>query len=113
MANPKAADVVNQAKLYANDKDGTKYQPETYLLHTNTAIQKLYQRHPSAFYVTAILTDDPPAVVGLDEDIAVLPQFVDPMASYVAARCLVEGAGGNDEFNAKLAKQHMDAFDAA
>ena len=110
MANPKAADVVNQAKLFANDKDGTKHDEATYLAYLNTAVQVLFQRHPSAFYLTTIVTDAP-GTIGLGDEIAISPEYAEAIAHYIASKCLVEGAGANDEFNARLAKMNMDVFD--
>lgn len=109
MANPTVESIIKQAQLFANDKAGTKYDQTSYLSYLNTGIQLLYQRHPSAFYVTVVLTAAPSSV-GISDELAVLPKYADLLAHYVAAQCLYEGAAGDDEFNRKLAKDHMDQF---
>lgn len=112
MANPKVADVLKQASLFANDKDGTKFNPETTLAYLNTGMLELYQRRPSAFYVTSIVTS-PPTALEVSGEIAVSPEYAEPLAHYVASKCLIEGAGGDDQFNARLAKTHLELFAAS
>lgn len=109
MANPTVADVIKQAQVMAGDKDGVKWSPESYLAYLNTGIQVLYQRHPSAFYVSSVITSAP-ATVALGDEIPVLPRFAEALEHYVVSKCLIEGAAGNDEHNAKLAKTNMDLF---
>ena len=107
MANPLVVDVVKQARLYLGRDADEKWSDDAVLGYLNTGIQKLYQLHPTAFYVTAILTE-PPAAVAMGDEIGMFTRYAEALAHYVAAQCLIEGA--DDEFNAKLAKTHMDLF---
>jgi hypothetical protein len=107
MANPKVADVIKQAQLYVKDVNGEKYDAPTVLGYLNTAIGLLFARHPSAFYVTSIITEAPEAVE-MGGEIAVSPDSAEALAHYVASQCLYESA--DDEFNARLAKSHLDLF---
>jgi hypothetical protein len=107
MANPKVADVLKQAQQYCNDATGEKFTPEATLAYLNAGIEVLFDKHPLAFCVDAIVTSRPTAV-GLGGEISVLPKFGEALAHYVASKCLYEGA--DDEFNARLAKSHLDIF---
>lgn len=109
MANPKVADAVEQVRLFTKDADGEKWDDEAVLTYLNTAMRLLYQRHPLAFCVTAPVVAEPDALT-MTGEIAVLPRFVEPLAHYAAAQCLIEGA--DDEFNARLAKTHLELFES-
>lgn len=109
MANPTADEVIKQAQLFLKDKAGLKWEPTTLLAYVNTGIQLLYRAHPSAFFVTSVITSAP-AAVGLSDEIAVLPRFSEPLSHYVAAKALMEDA--DDEYNRKLGQDHLNAFAA-
>jgi hypothetical protein len=109
MANPLVSDIIERAKLFANDSDGNKHDEQSYLAYLNTAIALLYQRHPSAYYISSVIVAAP-TDVQISDELAVNPVFTEPLARYVASRCLIEGAAGDDETNRKLAKDHEAAF---
>ena len=107
MANPRSDEIIKQAQLYADDKDGVKFDQATYLAHLNTAMKLLYDKHPAAFYVSTVVTS-PPAAVLFGDDVVVLPRYADALSHYIASQVLIEGA--DDEYNRKLQKDHLDLF---
>lgn len=107
MANPTADEIVKLAQKYVKDESGTKYDADVYMTHLNTAMRLLYDKHPSAFYVSSIVTA-PPSTVELSGEVAVLPRYADALAHYIAAQLLMEGA--DDEYNRKLGKDHLDLY---
>lgn len=107
MAYPTADEIVKQAQRYVNDEAGLKWDADDLLAYLNTGIQLLYTKHPSAFYVTTVITEAP-AVAEISSSIPVFSRYAEPLAHFIAAQCLVEGA--DDQFNKALAQEHLNLF---
>jgi hypothetical protein len=107
MANPKVADILKQASLFLQDANGEKWKPVNMVAYLNAGKGLLFDKHPSAFYVTSIVTSEPDDVTETDE-LAIAPRYSESLAHYIASQCLMENA--SDENNAKLSKMHLDLF---
>jgi hypothetical protein len=111
MGNPLVQDVITMARRFLRDSGttGNKFTSESLLAYLQTGIASLYKDRPHAFYLTAVITA-PPALVGLDDEIPVFPQYVVPLAYFVSGTALQELA--NDEYNARISKTHLDLYAA-
>jgi hypothetical protein len=105
------SDVASDVGKALADTGAVRWTPAALLPYINATLALLWAHRPDAFYVTAVVIEQPAALAAIGDAVPTLDRWREPIAHRVAALALLEDS--TDSANRDLAKTHLPLFEAA
>lgn len=103
------SDIIAEARIVSNDPNGVRWQTPSLIMWVNDFLDTLWHRQRSAFYVAAVITAQPAAMVLAGDPVPVLSTYKLAGAHFLCHRSFLNDSEASE--NQELAKLHLSLFE--